>query len=74
MGIFPAEAYEAEDCGFVVFSMAGGIADGCFACWISDVNKFTCAGETEASSGHRENGIASAEKFCKSTPGMSMSK
>ena len=59
---------------YCVFSMAGDIADGCSACWISDVNKFTCAGETEASSGHRENGIASAEKFCKSTPGMSMSK
>ena len=41
---------------------------------IIDVNKTTCAREAEASSGCRQSGIASAEKLCKSMPGMSISK
>ena len=41
---------------------------------IIDVNKTTCAVEAEASSGRRQSGIASAEKLCKSMPGMSISK
>ena len=41
---------------------------------IIDVNKTTGAGEAEASSDCRQSGIASAEKLCKSMPGMSISK
>ena len=41
---------------------------------IIDENKTSCPDKTEIFSGDRQNGIASADKLCKSMPGMSISK